>query len=76
MLAQKRQYNTSEEYFVLETQADYKSEYHQGEIMAMAGGSLNHNRIAKNTSFAIEQNPKVSGSDFFLCFRITVYNKY
>jgi Uma2 family endonuclease len=55
MLAQERRLYTQAEYFALEEQAQVKSEYRRGEIIAMAGASLNHNRIAKNTSFAIDQ---------------------
>lgn len=36
---------TPEEYLALEEKAEYKSEYHDGEIIPMTGGSLNHNRI-------------------------------
>ena len=39
---------TAQEYLELEESAEYKSEYYQGEIFAMAGGSSNHNRIALN----------------------------
>jgi Uma2 family endonuclease len=55
MLAKEDRFYTPAEYFALEEQADHKSEYRQGEIIAMAGGSLNHNRIAKNTYFAIDE---------------------
>lgn len=55
MAAQERILYTHEEYFALEEQADYKSEYYQGKIIALAGGSLNHNRIARNTCFAIDE---------------------
>src|SRR5262245_42509893 len=55
MLAKEDRFYTPAEYFALEEQAAYKSEYRQGEIIAMAGGSLNHNRIAKNTCFAIDE---------------------
>lgn len=41
---------TKEEYFVLEEQAEYKSEYHNGEIVAMSGGSANHGIICLNMS--------------------------
>jgi Uma2 family endonuclease len=36
---------TPEEYLALEEKAEFKSEYHDGEIVPMTGGSLNHNRI-------------------------------
>ncbi|NJN96257.1 MAG: Uma2 family endonuclease [Anaerolineales bacterium] len=55
MLAQERRLYSHAEYFALEEQAQVKSEYRCGEIIAMAGTSLNHNRIAKNVSFAIDQ---------------------
>ena len=38
------------EYLALEEVADYKSEYVDGEIMPIAGGSTNHNQIALNIS--------------------------
>lgn len=41
-----KKYYTPEEYLALEEAADFRSEYYQGEIFAMAGESLNHNRIA------------------------------
>jgi len=46
-LTEKRYYST-EEYLALEEEADYKSEYIDGEIFPMAGGSTNHNQIAGN----------------------------
>ena len=36
---------TLEEYLALEERAEFKSEYDDGEIIPMTGGSLNHNRI-------------------------------
>ena len=47
VLAAKKLY-TPEEYLAMEETADYKSEYFQGEIFAMAGGSFNHNLIVGN----------------------------
>ena len=44
---------TPEEYLTLEEKADYKSEYYDGEIFAMAGASTNHNRIAGNVFAAL-----------------------
>lgn len=43
-----KRYLSVQEYLALEDVAEYKSEYYQGEIFAMAGNSLNHNQIAGN----------------------------
>jgi Uma2 family endonuclease len=40
----KKQY-TPAEYLTLEDQAEFRSEFHDGEIIPMTGGSFNHNRI-------------------------------
>jgi Uma2 family endonuclease len=39
---------TPEEYIQLEEQAEYKSEYRDGEIISMTGGTTNHNEISGN----------------------------
>lgn len=44
---EKRLY-TPEEYLALEEKAEYKSEYHDGEIIPMTGGTTDHNIIAGN----------------------------
>jgi len=41
-------YYTPEEYFSYEEDAEYKSEYYNGEIIAMAGGSAEHSLISVN----------------------------
>ncbi len=46
--AVRKQKYTSAEYFALEQEAEYKSEFFDGEIFAMAGASTNHNRAAGN----------------------------
>ncbi|MHC0064961.1 Uma2 family endonuclease [Nostoc sp. UIC 10890] len=46
----KQRYYTPEEYLELEEAADYKSEYIDGQIIPMAGGTINHNQIALNLS--------------------------
>ncbi|MFN6477494.1 Uma2 family endonuclease [Nostoc sp. DedQUE07] len=46
----KQRYYTPEEYLELEEAADYKSEYIDGQIIPMAGGTVNHNQIALNLS--------------------------
>ncbi|MFB2922352.1 Uma2 family endonuclease [Aerosakkonema funiforme] len=44
----EKRYYTREEYLALEETAEYKSEYHDGEIVPMTGGTTNHNKIAGN----------------------------
>lgn len=42
-----------EEYLTLEESAEYRSEYRNGEIVAMTGGSINHNQIIINLIIAL-----------------------
>lgn len=46
--AAEKSYPTAEEYLAMEEQADYKSEFYDGEIFAMSGGSSNHSLICAN----------------------------
>lgn len=49
VVAQKpRTLFSAAEYLALEETAEYRSEFYQGEIFAVSGGSTNHNRIAVN----------------------------
>lgn len=48
--AQSKKKYSPEEYLGLEREADYKSEYLQGEIVTMAVVGRNHNRIKSNLS--------------------------
>ncbi|MBW4564162.1 MAG: Uma2 family endonuclease [Mojavia pulchra JT2-VF2] len=62
---------TPKEYLELEEAADYKSEYIDGQIIPMAGGTINHNRIAGNfyavLNFAFRQQEyEVFNSDIRL----------
>ncbi|HYW20057.1 MAG TPA: Uma2 family endonuclease [Nodularia sp. (in: cyanobacteria)] len=50
MQVTQQRYYTPEEYLALEEAADYKSEYIDGEIVPMAGGTIDHNQIALNLS--------------------------
>ncbi len=47
-IAVQEHYYSKEDYLDLEEQAEYKSEYYDGEIFAMAGGSGKHSRICFN----------------------------
>lgn len=50
---------TPEEYLALEEIAEYRSEYEDGEIIAMAGGTISHARMISNISRVIGN--KLSG---------------
>ncbi len=49
---------SKEDYLRAERKADSRSEYHQGQIFAMAGASRNHNRIVTNVSTALDNQFK------------------
>lgn len=44
----KQRYYTPEEYLAHEEVAEFRSEYRDGELVPMTGGSINHNQIAGN----------------------------
>lgn len=54
MFQRKQNYISPEEYLAQEETAEGRSEYYQGQIFAMSGGSVNHNRIAKNMVIALD----------------------
>lgn len=56
-------YITPNEYLEGEEIAETKSEYYRGEIFAMAGATVNHNRISRNTLRGFENQFEQSGSD-------------
>ncbi|HEY9803313.1 MAG TPA: Uma2 family endonuclease [Leptolyngbyaceae cyanobacterium] len=71
MQVTQQKYYTPEEYLALEETAEYKSEYIDGQIIPMAGGTINHNQLALNLStelnFAFKkQNYRVYMSDIRL----------
>lgn len=61
MQVKKQHYYTPEEYLELETSATFRSEYYDGQIFPMAGGTPNHNRIGGNFyaafNFALKGQP-------------------
>ncbi len=44
----QKSYYTPEEYLELEEHAEFRSEYRDGEIVPMTGGTTNHNKISGN----------------------------
>jgi Uma2 family endonuclease len=55
MSTQPKTYLTPEQYLEIERAAEYKSEYYQGEMFAMAGAKWNHNLIAGNLVGGLRQ---------------------
>lgn len=56
--ATKQKCYTPEEYLKLEEKAEFRSEYDDGIITAMAGGSINHARIVNNVDRAFARKLK------------------
>ena len=50
----QQRYYSAEEYLKLEETAEFRSEYRDGEILPMTGGTPNHNQIALNFSAVIK----------------------
>ncbi len=46
-------YITQEQYLEMEREAEYRSEYWNGEMFAKAGGTLRHNIIVNNIGAAL-----------------------
>lgn len=65
MQTKEKLYYSPEEYLELETAAEYKSEYRDGLIIPMAGGTPNHNRIALNLSTGLNFALKGQAYDVF-----------
>ncbi len=72
-LTKKKKY-TTEEYLVLEEKAEYRSEYDDGLIVAMAGATVNHNRIVRNTDRAFGRKLSASCESFTSELKVWVNN--
>ncbi len=59
-------YYSPEEYLELETAAEYRSEYLNGQIIPMAGGKPNHNKISLNLSSALNFALRKTAYDIFM----------
>jgi Uma2 family endonuclease len=56
---------TPEEYLAAEREAEYKSEYYEGEIFAMSGVSCTHDRIETELLFLIMGHVRGGGCEAF-----------
>lgn len=61
MAVETRNYITPEEYLAAEREAEFKSEYYQGEVFAMSGAGNNHNIITANLIIALGNNFRGKG---------------
>ncbi|BAY47718.1 hypothetical protein SAMD00079811_53370 [Scytonema sp. HK-05] len=61
----KKRYYSPQEYLELEEAAEYKSEYIDGEIVPMTGGSINHNRIIVNFAAFLKFALRGKGYELF-----------
>ena len=59
-------YYTPEEYLELEEKAEYKSEYRDGEIFPMTGGTTNHNKIALNLAASLKIALRCKNYDVYI----------
>ena len=59
-------YYSPEEYLKLEEVAEFRSEYQDGRIIPMTGGTPNHNRIALNLSGTLNSATKGQPYDVFI----------
>jgi Uma2 family endonuclease len=57
---------TPEEYLELEAKADYKSEYRDGEIVPMTGGTTNHNELALNLAATLKLSLRGQGYKIYI----------
>ena len=56
MATQPQHLYTLEEYLDLEERAEYRSEYHAGVILAMAGWTLTHSRLSSRMNYVLERH--------------------
>ena len=61
-------YYSPEEYLELETTAEYRSEYYDGQIIPMAGGKPNHNKISLNLSSVLNFALRGTSYDVFISY--------
>lgn len=63
MTALPKQRYTLEEYLELDSNSEEKYEYFDGEVFAMAGGSLHHNRVARNLIWLLNDKLAAAGCE-------------
>lgn len=56
---------TLEEYLALEEKSEVRHEFYNGEIIAMAGGTVNHNRLTRRVANLLEQQSSLKKCGVF-----------
>ncbi|MEK7724807.1 MAG: Uma2 family endonuclease [Acidobacteriota bacterium] len=72
--ATKTKRYTPEEYLALEEKAEFRSEFDDGIIVAMAGGTLNHARITNNIDRSITNKLKNTCESMTSEVKVQVHN--
>jgi len=72
MASEPKPHCTPEQYFDLDSQADFKSEYFRGEMWAMAGGTFRHAQIVKNLVRELSNKLRGGGCDVFFDVRLAI----
>jgi len=65
LAAKIRRKFTPQEYLLLERQADFKSEYYEGEIFAMGGASREHNLITLSVAGELRSRLRGTGCEVY-----------
>lgn len=63
---------TLDEYFEMEKHSEAHHEYYYGDIYAMSGGTLNHNRIINNLIMLFDSRLKEDCESFFSDVRVQI----
>ncbi len=70
-----KSYYSVEEYLELQSQVDYKIAYHEGEIFAMAGGTVNHSLLSSRAGTMLSNALKGRKCDVFQSDLMIGYNE-
>lgn len=62
----QKKYISVEEYFEMEKHSEIRHEYYDGEVFAMAGTSINHNRVVQNIAGVLRPIFRPRGCDILL----------
>ena len=74
MSGQRRNLLSPEEYLALERAAEYKNEYHEGEMFAMSGASRQHSTLMLNIAFALRSRLRGRCTVFSSDMRVQMAN--